>query len=583
MQRRTFIFLSASALVMAPAVFAQSAGDGAAPETIYVNAKVVTVNPAQPEAEAVAVSGGRIVAVGPATTIRALAGPSTRIVDLGGKTLLPGFCDNHVHLGGPLQPWKYGGMIGELPEWNRGVETLPQLITALEGQVTKTPKGQWIVGEISREEWPNGSLPTRWDLDRAAPDHPVAIGRGPHTLLVNSKALEAAGITRETRAPGGEIVHDEQGEPNGKVLEAARRLIWDVMPPGTREGGASSKDERLAQWRTLLTQLVSLGVTSMNVAGIEPRELALVDELYQRWGDTLPRAVVQLRLWPGYDHHADPEEGAAESIRHLEAITDRDKVFTHPKLKLGAVKMSIDGGLSAPIMWTTKPYENRPGFFGQQRIPDSVFYRVARRAHELGWQLGLHVMGDGAVVMVVDQLERIYAELPKSENRDFLHHVAVRPPEATIDKMARLHIGVASQPGFLLSLGSYADEALGPEDEPHQDPVASLVAKGVRVSFGSDAGPYGPIAALFAATTRIGWNGVVHGPEERVSVADAIRMHTLAPAYDNHAENERGSIEPGKIADLVVLDTDPFAVAPEAIQNIKVIRTIIGGEEVFSL
>ena len=568
-------------LAMGPAVLAEAAGAEGAPETIYVNAKVVTVNPAQPEAEAVAVVGGRIVAVGSAATIRALAGPSTRIVDLGGKTLLPGFCDNHVHLGGPLQPWKYGGMIGELPEWNRGVETIPQLIAALEKEAAKTPKGQWIVGEISREEWPNGSLPTRQDLDRGAPDHPVAIARGPHTLLVNSKALEAAGITRDTRAPGGEIVHDENGEPNGKVLEAARRLVWNVMPNGGR-GGSPDKEQKLAEWRTLLTQLVSLGVTSMNVAGIEPGELADVEELYQRWGDELPRAVVQLRLWPGYDHHADPEEGAAESIRQLEAITDRDKVFTHPKLKLGAVKMSIDGGLSAPIMWTTKPYENRPGFFGEQRIPDSVFYRVARRAHELGWQMGLHVMGDGAVVMVVDQLERIYAELPRPENRDFLHHVAVLPPPATVDKMAKLHIGVASQPGFLLSLGSYADEALGPEDEPHQDPVATLVSRGIRVSFGSDAGPYGPIAALFAATTRIGWNGVVHGPEERVSVADAIRMHTLAPAYDNYAEKERGSIEVGKIADLVVLDADPFAIAPEAIQNIKIIRTIIGGQEVFS-
>jgi predicted amidohydrolase YtcJ len=246
---------------------------------------------------------------------------------------------------------------------------------------------------------------------------------------------------------------------------------------------------------------------------------------------------------------------------------------------MGAVKMSIDGGLSAPIMWTTKAYENRPGFHGEQRIPDSVFYRVAKRARELGWQLGIHVMGDGAVVMVVDQLERIYAETPPSERRDYLHHVAVLPPEATLAKMSKLNIGVASQPGFLLSLGSYADEALGPDDEPHQQPSASLVKRGIRVSYGSDAGPYGPISALYASVSRRGWNGVVHGPQEAMSMADAIRMHTIEPAYFNFDEKTRGSITPGKVADFVVLNVDPFSVAPDAIKDIKINCVIIGGRE----
>lgn len=576
-RRRQFIIGSLSAAIL---LIAQPAAAQQAPDAIYFNGKVITMNPAQAEAEAVAVADGRIVAVGTDETVVALAGANTRRIDLGGKPLLPGFADNHVHLGGPLQPWKYGGMISELPAWTRSVETLPQLLEAVAGQAAVLPVGSWIIGEISREEWPNGALPTRWDLDQAAPDHPVALGRGPHTLLVNSKALEAASITRETIAQGGEIVHDASGEPNGKVLEAARRLIWDVMPAGSRDGGAQSKEQKLADWHKLLTQLVGLGVTSMNIAGVRPEELSLVEELYQRWGDELPRAAVQLRLWPGYDRHADPEVGTIESIAELEAISDPAKVFSHPKLKMGAVKMSIDGGLSAPIMWTTKPYENRPGFHGEQRIPDSVFYRVAKRAHELGWQLGIHVMGDAAVVMVVDQLEQIYAELPPADKRDYLHHVAVLPPPATVAKMARLNIGVASQPGFLLSLGSYADEALGPEDEPHQQPSASLIDAGVKMSYGSDAGPYGPIAGIYAAVTRRGWNGEVHGPEEAVSLSDALRLHTLEPAYFNFDEQARGSIEPGKVADLVVLDIDPFAVAPDRIQDIKVTRVVIDGKDV---
>jgi len=551
-----------------------------APDVIYTNAKIVTVDPEFTFAEAVAVADGKIAAVGTAADIRKLADAKTRVVDLGGKTMLPGFADNHVHLGGPLQKWKYGGMIGELPEWLRDADTIPKLLAAIKAKAAVTPKGEWITGEISREEWHNGSLPSRLDFDSVAPDNPVAIDRGPHTLLVNSLAFKIAGVDKNTVAEGGEFVHDPDGELNGKVLESARRLIWEVMPPETTEGGGDD-ETKLANWRTLLAQLSSLGITSINVAGIRPNELHLVQELYDRWGDELPHAVIQLRLWPGYDHHADPENGTMESIKELEAIKDPSKIFNHPKLEMGAVKMSIDGGLSAPIMWTTDEYENRPGFHGEQRIPDSVFYRVAKRAKELGWQIGIHTMGDGAVTMVVDQLEQIYKEVPNHKTRDYLHHVAVRPSEETMQKMGKLGINVASQPGFLLALGSYADEALDETNQEHQDPSRSLLKHGIRVSYGSDAGPYGPISAIYASVTRRGWNDEIHGPSEAVTVAEAIEMHTLEPAYFTFDEKERGSIEPGKWADFVVLSADPFKVDPVRIQDIEVELTVISGKEIY--
>jgi predicted amidohydrolase YtcJ len=258
--------------------------------------------------------------------------------------------------------------------------------------------------------------------------------------------------------------------------------------------------------------------------------------------------TVQLRVSPGFDSHDDPEVGATESIAEIEAIGDPRQYFTADKVKLGAVKMSIDGGLSAPIFWSLRPYENRPGFYGEQRIPDSAFARVARRAHELGWQLGTHVMGDAAVVMVVNELAKLLQAAPRANHRHYLHHVAVLPPEATVKKMAQLQVMVASQPGFLLGLGSFADEALEPEREATQQPSRSLLEHGVRVSYGSDAGPYGPLTALYAAVTRRGWNGVVHGREEAVSMADAIRMHTLEPAYVTFDERQQGSIEVGKVA-----------------------------------
>jgi hypothetical protein len=571
------------AICTALSVSATALSAWAAPvaDLVYVNAKVVTVDPQFSIQQAVAVSGDKIVGVGSTAKMKALAKPGARVIDLGGKTMLPGFNDNHIHLGEPLMDWKYSSMIGEVVPWLVGADTIPKVLAAVKGQAAKLPKGTWIVGELPREEWPNGTEPLLKDLDTVAPDHPVAIARGPHTLLVNSKALEIAKVTKDTHPPGGEILRDANGKPIGKVLESARRVIWDVMPAGSR-GGAFTTEAKFDDWRKLLTQLESLGITSVNVAGVRPNDLKSVDEFYKRYGETMPRAVVQLRLSPGYDSHTDLDEGIKQSISELDAMgSDRSHVFTQPKLKMGAVKLSIDGGLSAPVFWSLKEYENRPGFHGQIRIPDRAYYAVARHAHELGWQVGIHTMGDGAAKMVTDQMEKILADQPRADHRHYLHHVAAQPPEETMAKMGKLGINVASQPGFLLSLGSYADEALDPVAENHQDPSRSLLNHGIRVSYGSDAGPYGPIAAIFAAVTRVGWNGKVHGIEEAVTVKEAIQMHTLEPAYFTFDEKIKGSIQVGKLADFVVLSDDILTIDPMKIQDVKVLRTVVGGKEVF--
>lgn len=560
-----------------------------APDVIYHGANVITVDSSFTVTEAVAVTGDTILAVGKSDKILALAGPSTKVVDLRGSTLLPGFYDNHIHLGGPLQPWKWGGMIDRVPDWLRGVNTIPNLKKAIAGKVAETPPGEWIIGDIPREEWPNSALPNRRDLDEVSPDNPVVIARGPHTYLVNSMTLKLAGVTKDTPVPpGGQIPLDENGEPDGRVLESAKRVIRDVMPegdgsPAHSHGGSDDPDQQeLENWHTLLNQLVALGVTSVNVAGVRPNRLDLVETLYEKWGDELPRMTVQLRVSPGYDDYDDVEEGARNAIAEIDAIGDPSTFFKHPKLEMGAVKMSIDGGLSAPVFWSTKEYENRPGFYGVQRIPDKTFRKVAEHAHQRGWQLGIHTMGDAAAVMVVNELAEILESdpAPSHRRRHYLHHVAVLPPEETLEKMARYGINLASQPGFLLSLGSYADEALEPEREATQNPSRSLLQHGVRVSYGSDAGPYGPLAVIFAAVTRTGWNDVVHGPSEAVTIEEALSMHIYEPAYFTFHEDERGSIEPGKVADFVVLDADPLSVDPQDYEDIKIQRTIIGGRDI---
>jgi predicted amidohydrolase YtcJ len=563
---------------LAVVTFQTSRAQPLAPDAILHNGRIQTVNERFEIVEALAIRDGRIVALGSNATVRPLAAPGTRMMDLGGKTVLPGFYDNHIHLGEELQPWK-GGMIGAVPRWLQGVNTREDLAAALKRQASVVPKGNWIRGELPREDWPNQKVPSRWDLDEMAPNHPVALARGPHTLLLNSQALAKAGITKDTRnPPGGWIFRNANGEPNGRVLEAARRLVTRVMPP---EGPRENEETILSTYRRQLGQLASLGITSINVAGVRPDGLRRVQQLYERWGDELPRATLQIRLSPGHDTYDDTEEGVRNSIAELEALGVRTG-FGNDRLKIGAIKMSIDGGLSAPVFWSTTPYEGRPDFYGAQRIPDDAFYRVARRAHELGWQIGTHVMGDAAVVMVVDQLERILTERPRADHRHYLHHVAVMPPRATLDKMARLGIMVASQPGFTIGLGAYAAEALEGEREATQNPSRTLLDRGIRVSYGSDGGPYGPLVALYAAVTRRGWDGQIYGAGEGVSIKDAIRMHTVEPAYFTFDEKTRGSLAIGKVADLVVLGQDPLTIAPERLREISIERTIVGGCEIYS-
>jgi predicted amidohydrolase YtcJ len=548
-----------------------------AADAIYHNARIITVNDRFDVVQALAVKDGRIQALGSDESIRRLTGPATKIIDLRGRTVLPGFYDNHIHLGEELQPWK-GGMVGAVPEWLRDANDIEALLEAVKREAARVPKGQWIRGEIAREDWGNDRVPTRWHFDRVTPDHPVAIARGPHTLLLNSAALAQAGITRDTpNPPGGWIFRDGKGEPTGRVLEAARRLVTRVMPQAPR---TETDESRLALYRKQLSQLARLGITSINVASVRPADFRLIQELYARWGEDLPRATLQLRLSPGHDTYDDPEEGVRRSIEEMEALGVHTG-FGNDRLKIGAIKMSIDGGMSAPVFWSTKPYKGRPGFFGAQRIPDEAFYRVAKRAHELGWQTGTHVMGDAAVVMVVDQLEKILTAAPRRDHRHYLHHVAVLPPKATLEKMARLGIMVASQPGFTVGLGAYAEEALDPDREATQNPTKTLLDAGIRVSYGSDGGPYGPLIALDAAVTRRGYDGKVRGPGEAVDMRTAIRLHTFEPAYMTFDEETRGSLEAGKVADFIVLGRDILTIDPARVREIPIERTVVGGRDIF--
>lgn len=553
------------------------------PDVVYHGGTIVTANETFDVVEAVAVEDGRIVAIGSVDEVRAQAGPDTRDVDLEGATMLPGFFDNHVHAGGgggSLMEWK-GGMISEVPAWLRGITTNEALYEAIRDRAASLGPGEWVMGSLSREIWPNQTLPDRWDLDAAVADRPVYLTRGPHTSIMNSRVLELAGITRQTEfIGGGEVSKDESGEPDGRLYDAARRLVADVLPDDDARGPVPF-EQQIENLRHRMLEFASMGVTSVNVASVRPRQIRLFQATYERYGEQLPRATLQLRLSPGYDTWDDLSEGVRASIEEMESLGFVTG-FGNDRLRLGAIKMSIDGGLSAPVFWSLEPYESRPDFQGVIRIPAEAFYPVAKRAHELGWQLGIHTMGDGAVKMVVDQMERILSESPRDGHRHYLHHVAVKPPPETIETMARLGIGVASQPAFTVGLGSYAVEALAGEREATMNPTRSLLDAGIWVSWGSDGAPHGPRVSLWTGITRRGWDDRVYGAEEAVSRQEAIRLHTWAPAYQTFSEDVTGSIEVGKYADFVILGEDILTMDPERIRYMPILSTIVEGREIWS-
>ena len=574
--KRVFVTFAVFAALGATAFRAVS--NSLAPDAVYYNGKIATVNAKFEMVQAVAVSGGRIVALGSNEDMQALASEDTRLVNLQGKTVLPGFYDNHVHLNMGSAPDPHA-----LDLWE--ATSLDEVLAAIRRKTAELPKGEWIRAVLAYttgipHPFPEKKAPTRWDLDKAAPDHPVMLTRGAHLTVVNSLGLEKAKITKETKAPGGVIDRDANGELTGKLREApARKLITRAMPPAPRPDPETAK----AELRRFLEGLLAVGITSVNAAGVEfsrPDQWRLIQETYARWGENLPRLTVQARLWPGYDRFEDLKTGAESTIRDLEAMPFRTG-FGNDRLKVGAIKMSIDGAYSGPGSWLLPPYP-RPDYQAGIRIPEEAFYPVAKRGHELGWQLGIHCIGDAAIQMCVNVMERILQESPRADPRHYIHHYTVLPPEETLRKTAQLGIIVASQPNWVFSKMQFAPELVSGKRLETSEPQKSLMDRGIRVSYGSDGMPHGPMVGIYGAVTRKSSDGKVYGPGERVSLQQAIRSYTIETAYMTFDDQDRGSLEVGKLADMIVLAEDVFTVDPDRIKDIGIEKTIVGGEVVHS-
>ena len=544
----------AAVLVVAAATGAQAQEPEPA-DLLLHGGKVFTADALLSTYTAVAVRDGRIVGLGWDDLARRY--DAERTIDLAGRLVVPGFIDTHVHVSGDAERWV------DLA----GLENLAELKARVTRKAERLGAGEWITGYgWSEDELAEQRRPLRWDLDDAAPANPVILTRaGAHSSVASSLALEAAGVTPDTETPPGGIIEvDDAGRMNGILREGAQYLVSRLVPDATPE-------ELRASFVENLRGLLALGITSIIQAGVDIAGYAEWETVYAAHAGELPRAAVQLRVPP------DPPR-AIDMLRRFGRRTGDGDEW----LRVGAVKFFVDGGFSGAAAWTLEPYKGQPDYYGSGPLIDEAgLFLISRMAHEMGWQLGFHAIGDAAIKMTIDAWSRMLEAAPRADHRHFLNHFTVTPPAETMQRMADWNIHIAQQPNFTFTIdGRYAEHLAG-ERYQTNNPLRTPMRHGVVVALGSDILPFGPLVGLQAAVTRRGMSGAVVGPGEALTMPEALVGYTRVAAHLTFEEDEKGTIEVGKLADLVVLSQDLLTIDPERTTDTEVDLTVLGGRVVY--
>ena len=518
-------------------------------DLILTNGKIITVDDEFSIRNTVVVDDGRIIETGGAEL--ALKYQSDETVDLQGKVLMPGFNDSHTHIRGRPQRYIELGDVSSISEIQDLIRT----------KITEIGEGEWVTGYgWSEDELEEGRRPLRADLDAAAPNNPVILTRaGGHSAVVNSSALNRADVSLATPQPeGGVIERGQDGQLNG-VIRERQELVGRLVPDSTYE-------ELIASLETNLNDLLRLGITSITDASKPPGQFAMWEELYETAKLPLPRSQVQFQWFD------------VDGINDVKARVGKGTDF----LKIGPIKVFADGGFTGPAAYTLEPYRNQGEYRGYLNMPPRELAAHLNEIHDAGWQIGIHAIGDAAIVMVVNILADALERNPREDHRHYLNHFSMRPPELTMDLMAEHQIHITQQPNFTYTLeGRYVDNLDGWRLQ-HNNPLRSPMDHGIKVAISSDILPIGPMVGIYAAVTRKGMTGTVYGADEAITREEAIRAYTATGAYLNFEEDIKGSIEPGKFADMIVLSDDILSVTDEQIMDIQVLGTYVDGKLVYS-
>ncbi|MGE5049646.1 MAG: amidohydrolase [Deltaproteobacteria bacterium] len=521
-----------------------------APDLILHHGNIWTVNRAMPRAQAVAISGAGFVAVGRNDEILPLATGMTRKIDLGGRTVLPGFVDAHSH------PAEAG--LSHLKMVDCDLRSNAAILDALRERARKTPAGDWVLGFKYDDTKTSGDPPLkRGDLDAAVGAHPVFVAhRGGHTAWVNSLALDRAKVDEKTPdPPGGKYDRDPAtAKLTGHVREHGQDAFSAVIP------ARFTAEERRLGVKLICGMMSRAGITSVTDAWGGPDEL----RAYQ---DARAAGELSVRVYCHIGH---------ESVKGFIESGIRTG-FGDEWIRIGAQKMVCDGSISERTARLSKPYVGRPDDYGILVTPEDTLYDIARIAHAAGWQLGTHANGDVAIDIVLRVYERLQRELPRADPRFRIEHCTV-----VDDSLVRRIRALKAIPTPFSTYVYYHGEKMkeyGPERLNHMFALRSFLDAGIPATQASDypPGPFEPMMALQSEVTRTDMNGNLWGPRQRITVEEAIRVGTLNGAYASCEEAIKGSIEAGKVADLVVLARDPFEEQPGRLIDIPVERTMAGG------
>jgi len=527
--------------------------DRTEPDLILHNGSFWTMNPLQPQAQAVAISGGRFLAIGSNDEVLALAAGTAKKIDLGGKTILPGFIDAHSH------PAEAG--LSHLRMVDCDLRSIAEIVKALQERAAKTPAGEWVLGfKYDDTKTSEGRPLTLAELDAAVPGHPVYVQhRGGHTAWVNSRALRLAKLDEHTPdPPGGQYDRDASGHLTGRVRETGRETLDRIIPSNY------TRDDHREGVRLISKMMTRSGITSVTDAEGTPEDLRAYQDAREA-GDLNMRVYCHI-----YQEFMDKMLAAGVKT----GLGDE-------WVKVGAQKMICDGSISERTARLSMPYIGRPNDFGIVVTQEEELYQQARKAHAAGWQLGTHANGDVAIDTTLRVYERLQKEMPRKDARYRLEHCTV-----INDSLVARIKALGAIPTPFSTYAYYHGEKMieyGAERVNHMFALRSFIDAGIRPTQASDypPGPFEPMMALQSEVTRTDAKGNVWGPQQKITLEEAIRVGTINGAYASFEENVKGSIQSGKFADLVVLGRDVFKEDPYNIINIPIERTMVDGRWVW--
>jgi predicted amidohydrolase YtcJ len=535
-------------------------------DLILFNGKIITVDESFWIAEAVSVKDGKIQEVGENSEILKYKNDDTEVIDLEGKTVIPGLYDSHLHL------IETGLALSLINCRTPPMISIKDIKKAVAMKVAQVKPREWILGrgwdQVKLAEHKN---PTRWDFDDVAPENPVVLTRTcGHILMANSMALEIAGITKDTPQPiGGQIVKNMKGEPTGILEESPAMNIVRQHIPKNEIPKITSYIKKACK------AFNKVGITSVIDAGNNEDQMVAYQKVKEE-----DKLTVRVNMMLTAIKGNEPIEKSLERIKEF-PILGR---YGDDLLRFQGLKIFIDGGIGGRTALLRKPYENDPEDYGLLTVPVDNLQKLVDAANLRGMLCGVHCAGGKAMDIVLDVFEKTNKLKPISGRRYYLIH-AYQPSEENLKKCFEMGVCVASQPSFLYYLGDSFYENIGHKRSKWIKPHRTWLDNNILVAAGTDSPvtPYSPFPSLWASITRrTEINNTLMGAAQKVTREDALKMYTINGAYLTFEEDLKGSLEPGKLADMVIIDKDILSCSEDDIKEIKVLRTFLGGKTVFT-